>query len=44
MFPHSLVFFELFEERTSLGGGLVDAKDAADPWQKQHVHSVHLQR
>ncbi len=44
MFTHSLVFFEPFGERTPLGGSLVDAKDAADPWQKQHVHSVHLQR
>lgn len=44
MFPHSLVFSEPFRERMALGGGLVDARDTADPWQKQHVHSVHLQR
>lgn len=44
MFLHSLVFSEPFRERMPLGGGLVDAKDAADPWQKQHVLSVHLQR
>lgn len=44
MFPRSLVFSESFGERTPLVGGLVDAKDAADPWQKQHGHSVHLQK